>query len=164
MLFALPLYSNNQRILAASPDYIRHYGEPLHPSELTKHQSLIFMMNGHPFNKWLLYQKNTCHTVHITSQLISDASDSCRRWAIEGLGIVFKSRLDLSADLAAGCLKQILPSWQGADLPLNFLCPHREQLTALVRHFYQFLRQHLAEAELAQSNVPSAKPIKDANS
>lgn len=65
----------------------------------------------------------------VSGDRFSDDADVVRRWAVAGMGIAYKSWLDISTDVLAGRLRLILPQLQGERTPLNLLCAHRAQLS-----------------------------------
>jgi len=68
-----------------------------------------------------------------------------RRWALAGLGLAYKSWLDIADDVAAGRLQVLLPELGGEPAPLNLLCAHRAQLSQPVRLLREHLQQRCAE-------------------
>ncbi|MBF8679454.1 LysR family transcriptional regulator [Pseudomonas fulva] len=134
---ALPLADWNQRVLVASPDYLARHGRPQTPEALHAHDCLLYMQHGRVYDKWQLGQR----TVHVKGPLISDDADVIRRLAVLGEGIVYKSWLDVSDDLACGRLEIVLPQWPGEPTPVTLVCPHRKQLTPAVTQLHQWLRQ-----------------------
>jgi DNA-binding transcriptional LysR family regulator len=83
------------------------------------------------YDKWRLGNR----TVQVRGPLFSDDADVVRRWALEGEGIVYKSWLDVSADIAAGALEILLPEHPGEPTPVTLVCPHRKQITLRWRSF-----------------------------
>ncbi|UGA39590.1 LysR substrate-binding domain-containing protein [Chromobacterium haemolyticum] len=78
----------------------------------------------------------------------SDDGEVVRRWALEGLGIAYKSRLDALDDLRAGRLLPLLEDWQTEAAPLCLVIPHRLMLSpavaALREHLQACLQDYLA--------------------
>lgn len=64
-----------------------------------------------------------------------------REWALAGLGIAYKSRLDVADDLAAGRLVALLPGWLGEAAPLHWMAVGRHRLTPALRRLAARLRQ-----------------------
>jgi DNA-binding transcriptional LysR family regulator len=65
------------------------------------------------------------------------------------LGIAYKSRLDVTADLKAGRLRLLLPDVMGEEVPLQLVCMHRSQVTPVVIRLRDHLRaqyEQLCEA------------------
>ncbi|MNC68880.1 hypothetical protein D3C75_1195200 [compost metagenome] len=64
-----------------------------------------------------------------------------RRWALAGLGIAYKSWLDVAFDVQAGRLKVLLGHLEGEAAPLNLMCTHRAQLGKPVQLLRNLLRE-----------------------
>lgn len=140
---ALPLAENNRRVLAASPSYLEKHGRPASLDEVTQHHCLLFTMNSHVYDKWSFPENGTRRQLTVKSRLLCDDADVARRWAVEGMGIVYKSWIDLSADVQAGRLEILLPEQPGEAAPLNLICPHRKQFSPAIRQLHSTLRTHL---------------------
>lgn len=102
---ALPLAAWNRRVLVASPDYLARHGRPLTPDALQQHACLLYMQHNRVYDKWQLGNR----TVQVRGPLVSDDADVIRRLAVQGEGIVYKSWLDVSANIATGELEVVLP-------------------------------------------------------
>jgi DNA-binding transcriptional LysR family regulator len=85
----------------------------------------LYSQQSRVYDKWRLGNR----TVQVRGPLFSDDADVVRRWALEGEGIVYKSWLDVSADIAAGALEILLPEHPGEPTPVTLVCPHRKQIT-----------------------------------
>ena len=64
-----------------------------------------------------------------------------REWALAGLGLAYKSRLDMADDLAAGRLVALLPGWLGEPAPLHWVTLGRHRLTPALRRLAAELRR-----------------------
>jgi DNA-binding transcriptional LysR family regulator len=142
---ALPLAQDNRRVLAASPDYLARYGRPSCLEALASHHCILFTINGHAWDRWPFDTEEGPRELKIHGRLISDDADVARRWAVAGMGIVYKSWIDLYPDIAAGRLEVLLPQIPGQAAPLNFICPHRRQFSPVIRGLYRQLQQALSE-------------------
>lgn len=58
-----------------------------------------------------------------------------------GLGIAYKSALDIGEELNDGRLVPLCTEWQGEPSPLNLLCADRRQLNPAVQALYAFLSE-----------------------
>lgn len=121
----------------ASPDYLARHGRPLTPDALQQHACLLYMQHSRVYDKWQLGNR----TVQVRGPLVSDDADVIRRLAIQGEGIIYKSWLDVSANIAAGELEIVLPELIGEPTPLALVCPHRKQLTPAVKQLHLWLRE-----------------------
>ena len=140
---ALPLAEDNRRVMAASPDYLAKHGRPATLDEVAQHHCLLFTMNGHVYDKWSFPENGMRRQLHVKSRLLCDDADVARRWALEGMGIVYKSWIDLSADVLAGRLEVVLPHCPGEAAPLSLICPHRKQFSSAIRKLHGAFREHL---------------------
>ena len=69
--------------------------------------------------------------------------------ALAGLGIAYKSQLDIAQDLAAGRLVQLLPELRGEPAPLHLMCPDRRQITPPIQALRRFLSDNCARPPFA---------------
>jgi DNA-binding transcriptional LysR family regulator len=147
-LIALPLAPDNRRVLVASPDYIKQHGKPAMLDELARHNCLRFMLDDVIHDRWSFYPSADAGavTVDVDGNRSADDADVVRRWAVAGLGIAYKSRLDLRDDIRAGRLVILLPDLLGEPTPLTMLCMHRSQITPTVLALRDFLRAQCEKA------------------
>jgi len=140
---ALPLAEKNRRVLVASPDYLAAHGRPATLGDVTHHQCLLYTMHSHVHDKWSFHENGLRRQLTVKSRMLCDDADVARRWAIAGMGIVYKSWIDVSADVAAGRLEVLLPHIAGEAAPLNLICPHRKQFSPAVRQLHDMLRAQM---------------------
>ena len=136
---ALPLVTENQRVLCAAPQYLARHGMPNHPSELSAHNCLCFRVGDALYNRWRFTRDGDVVEIEVRGNRSADDADAVRHWTVAGHGICYRSWLDVGRDVMAGLLTVICPSWQGESLPLNLICPDRRQLSPTIR----LLREHL---------------------
>lgn len=142
-LVAQPLAPDNRRALCASPDYLARHGTPQHPDDLVHHNCLCFVWGDVVLDRWTFDLPKGPHTVKVSGDRISDDAEISHRWGVAGRGIVYKSRIDVAADIAAGRLVELLPG-QGERAPLHLVSAHRSQLTPVVQRLRDFLREQIA--------------------
>jgi len=147
-LVALPVAAANRRVLCASPAYLQRHGELRRLDELGAHNCLRFMLAGRVHDRWCFQEGQRALTVQVSGDRVSDDADVVRRWALAGVGLAYKSWLDVADDVVAGRLRVLLPGCLGEEAPLSLLCTHRAQLSKPVL----LLRNHLQSrcAELLQ--------------
>ncbi|MDV5140203.1 LysR family transcriptional regulator [Chimaeribacter arupi] len=151
---ALPLAADNRRVLAASPGYLQQHGEPQQLDDIPRHACLLYTLNGQAYDKWLFPGQGAPRQLTVNSRMLCDDADIARRWAVDGMGIVYKSWIDLSDDVLAGRLKVLLPDHPGEITPLHLICPHRKQFSPAIRQLHQCLSDHL-KGIMAQMPVPA---------
>jgi DNA-binding transcriptional LysR family regulator len=140
-MVALPLVTNNWRVLCASPGYVQSHPPLLHPDQLAERNCLFYMLGDTLYNRWRFTRGEDACEIEVHGNRIADDSDAVRRWAIDGHGICYRSRIDVAQDLAAGRLVVLCEEWRGDAAPLYLLCADRKQMSPTVR----LLREHLAQ-------------------
>jgi DNA-binding transcriptional LysR family regulator len=136
---ALPLVLDNPRLLVASPAYLARHGAPAAPEDLAQHQALRFMVGDEVPKTWRLQVDGEWVDAPVQGRRSANDSEIVTRWALDGLGIAYRSQLDMAAHLAAGRLVHINPHWTGELAHLHLVVPGRKQVTPAVRA----LRDHL---------------------
>lgn len=139
---ALPLLPGNRRVLAASPDYLARHGTPDSLEALKEHHCLLYQLAGRAYDRWSFEADGRRTVIPVRGNMVCDDADVVRRWAVAGEGIVFKSWLDICADVQAGRL-QVLLDGAGDNLPLNLVCPHRKQFSPAIRQLHAMFAQRL---------------------
>jgi DNA-binding transcriptional LysR family regulator len=139
---ALPLLPGNRRVLAASPGYLARHGTPDSLDALKEHHCLLYQLAGRAYDRWSFEADGRRTVIPVRGNMVCDDADVVRRWAVAGEGIVFKSWLDICADVQAGRL-QVLLDGAGDSLPLNLVCPHRKQFSPAIRQLHAMFAQRL---------------------
>lgn len=141
-LVALPLAPGNRRVLCASPAYVARRGTPQTPTELSAHDCLRWVQGDSPHGRWRFTSpQGEAQAVEVGGRRIADDGGLVREWAVAGLGIAYKSSLDVATDLAAGRLVALLPGWLGEPAPLHWMAVGRHRLTPALRRLAEDLRQ-----------------------
>jgi len=138
-MVALPLLEDNRRVLCAAPAYLARRGVPASPHELAQHNCLCFMLDETVNDRWRFNKGDEQVEVTVQGDRVADDSEIVRRWALAGLGICYRSRIDVQADLASGRLRLVCPDWQGNNVPLYMVLASRKQVSPAVRVLREFL-------------------------
>ncbi|MFV3333972.1 LysR family transcriptional regulator [Pseudomonas sp. NY15437] len=144
-LVALPLAPDNRRVLCAAPEYFARHGKPTHPDDLQRHNCLLYMLGGRAHERWRFSDSRKQHEVTVSGDRLCDDADVVRRWAVAGQGLVYKSWLDVAADVRAGRLEVALADYLGEATPMNLFCTHRAQLSRAVTQLRKFVQLRCAE-------------------
>lgn len=116
------LVASSRRVLVAAPSYLDTHGVPVDPGSLRSHRCLVLLRGREPINRWRLSGPDgTTRQVVAEAFRATDDGALLRDWAIAGLGIAYKSWLDVAADVHGGRLRLVLPAWSGEDAPLQLL-------------------------------------------
>lgn len=135
----------NHRILCAAPSYLARRGTPTALRDLAGHDCLAIKERDHPLGVWRLHGRNGAETVKVTGPLSTNHGEIALRWAVEGAGIVLRSRWDAQAWIDAGRLVQVLPEYtQEANVWAVY--PQRLAGSGKLRVCIEFLQRHLPDA------------------
>jgi len=129
------------RITCASPQYLAVHKAPQTPSELVAHQCLIYRLNGRPFNQWHYRQGSIDHNIKVAGNRLSNDTDIIKRWALAGMGIAYRSQLDINESLQASTLIPLLEQYPSPNVELYLVCPSREQVTPAIIALRELLRK-----------------------
>ncbi|MGD1902778.1 MAG: LysR family transcriptional regulator [Geitlerinemataceae cyanobacterium] len=130
-----------ERVLCASPDYLRAFGTPTHPADLSECTCLRY---GHIAleERWTLYEKNGDgeHLAKLRSRLCSNNGEALREGAIRGLGIALLPRFIVAEALDRGDLAIVLPDYRPSALAMELLYPVSRHLSVKTRLLVDFLK------------------------
>ncbi len=138
-MVALPLLETNPRVLCAAPTYLARRGVPASPHELAAHNCLCFMLDDAVHDRWRFRRGDEDIEVAVRGDRVAGDSEVVRRWALDGLGLCYRSLIDVRADLAGGRLRRVCPDWEGSNVPLYMVLANRRQVSPAVRVLREFL-------------------------
>lgn len=155
--------ADNSAILVAAPAYLARAGVPRTLGDLAHHQGIMLRLSGRPGHVWTLLRHGQPAEVQPRARRSADNGLLARLWALDGHGIVLKSRLDVAADLHAGRLVHVLPGVESPPYPLNLAFARGAHLSARMRALADFLRprfQALAESASDEALSALRTPLK----
>jgi len=131
-------------VLCASPAYLKQYGTPRKPEDLSDHRYLRYSyMNldpAHSLQKWL--QDNSRESIR---GMVSNNGDVLVEAAIAGTGIVLQPTFIAGSAIGAGKLKVLLPEHEPEPMALYAVYAHRQLLASKVRSFIDFIDGYFGE-------------------
>ena len=148
-----------RRLIVASPAYLKRAGIPRSPDDLAQHDCITFRIRNRHERAWRLRPAATPEaeplSVPVQGRLSTDDGEIAHRWALDGLGLIHKSELDVRRGLIEGQLVRVLPDWLGDELPLHAVMPSQRFLPLRVRA----LVDHLVAGFAA---LPAPRKVKGA--
>ena len=142
-LVARPLAMSRPRLFAA-PAYLSQHPAPRTPQDLLSHNCLTFHRSGRRQQVWRFGLKGQWVDVRVQGDRSADDASLARLWALAGVGVTFKSELDLRPEVLRGELVELLPEWDTEPYPLHALLPSGRFVPARVRALIDFLAQRFA--------------------
>lgn len=137
--------ARNQRVMVASPRYIRQHGAPSGLDDLQNHACLIVRENGsgtaQRFDVWPLHRERdkVPARVRVHGPLSSNSGELVRDWCVAGRGIMLRSLWDIAPQLASGELVRVLPAYAMPDADIHWLAPYRADSPRRIRLLIDFL-------------------------
>lgn len=133
------LLARNQRVLCASPAYLKSAGEPASPRDLARHACLFIRESDETFGSWQLKSGGKTETVKVRGPLASNDGEAVLGWALDGHGILMRSLWEAMPMLRAGRLQRVLPQWSLPPADIYAVFPSRSHLSAKTRALVDFL-------------------------
>ncbi|MFP2958911.1 LysR substrate-binding domain-containing protein [Myxococcus sp. 1LA] len=130
-----------ERVVIASPSYLKARGTPKTPKDLEKHDCLLFG-TGLESNVWTLMSGNRSVDIKVSARLVVNEPDMVFAVARAGAGIALLPNLHFSSELTAGRLQRILPDWHSTETPVHAVYPSTRHHSPKVMAFVECLREH----------------------
>lgn len=135
--------ASDQRIITASPDYLKRHGIPLTPHDLTHHQCLKF--SG--IDKWeFKAADDKSISIKVQGPLRTDNGSALRQACVAGIGIGVNATWSVYEDIQSRKLVQILPDYPLAnEAAIWAVYPSSRLLAPKVRAFIDYFADYYGE-------------------
>lgn len=127
---AHPLMEMN-RVLVASPAWIRRHGSPKRPSDLLRHEHVVQMTITGSLVRWVLVNGDEEHDLEPRARFRTNTPLAIRALVIAGCGVGWLPRWLVASDVERGRLRHVLPSF--TSRPLRAWALHRAELRGAPR-------------------------------
>lgn len=138
---------DNQRILCASKQYLSAHGVPREPRDLVNHSCISIRQFDDIYGIWRLScgegAARQTESIKIRNHLSTNDGEIAVNWALEGLGILMRSKWDIGRYLDSGRLIQVLSEYQTPDANIYAIYPQHLHSCARVKIFVDFLAKSL---------------------
>lgn len=136
--------ARHQRILCASPGYLKAHGLPEALEDLSRHQCLVLKERDNPFGLWSLTAGGEEQRIRVKGTLSSNSGEVVLQWALKHHGIILRSQWDVQPYIDSGELVQVLPAYsQPASVWAVY--PMRLAESAKLRVCVEFLHQRFSQ-------------------
>lgn len=126
-------------IMCASPDYLRKYGTPKSPDELSQHHYITHVMRK-PDN---VIQFRGDKKICLSPTLFLNDCQTMLECAIRGIGIVMLHNYVVRDAINKGLLIEILKEYQEPERPVYLYYQHQRYLQPKIRHCIDFFTQKI---------------------
>jgi len=139
-LVAQPL-GTVQRMVVASPAYLRRHGTPTHPKELLQANCVRFSAATGPW--WTFYEDGRKFTLPVTGNLefnqVAPAVQAC----VADLGFGMFISYQVAPFLAQKKLRRVLQKYELPPRPISVIYPHARLLPVRTRVFIDWIKREL---------------------
>ena len=121
----------------ASPNYLRQFGVPAEPDELSAHSCILVLSEGTSI-RWPFRSRNgSTTTVNVTGRLRFTNFTMAHEAALAGLGIAIFPEFKCALDIAANRLVSVLSEWCVDVGTVSIVYPTQRFLAPRVRRFIE---------------------------
>lgn len=128
----------NHRMIVASPEYVKKWGKPETPDQLSDH-SLITYAPGNPINDWHFMVDNQQKILRARGTLAMNNGDSVLQTVLAGGGLAMLAAFMAGEHVKSGRLVTLLDEYVREDVPIYAVYPSGRHLSPKVRAFVDFL-------------------------
>ena len=128
-----------QAPVLGTPAYFDCAGTPSTPSELSKHQAVVYLQGGG--SVWSFCRESSELAVTVQSRLRVTGAEGVRAAVLADVGLTISSEWMFSPELRSGAVRAVLLEWSLPALDLWAVLPTGRAATAKARAFVDFFER-----------------------
>jgi DNA-binding transcriptional LysR family regulator len=135
--------AEGRRVVVATPAYLQRHGTPTSPSELSRHQAIIYS-GGAGWGSWTFRKAGEAVSVELQGRLKVTAAEGIREAVNCDMGFAIASEWNFWPELKSGTVVALLQDW---ELPSTNLCavyPTGRLASTKARAFASFVERLMA--------------------
>jgi DNA-binding transcriptional LysR family regulator len=136
--------ASNRRVVCGTPAYFRRHGKPKALEDLARHNCLAFNLEGGQQRGWLFRRGGRQVNVRVSGNLDCNDGELLHRWALEGLGIAWRSTWEIARELERGELVTVLDAFALPSYDIHAVYPQHRNVPARLRLFVDYLKRAYA--------------------
>ena len=146
------LIAPNKRILVASPNYLKKYGEPKTPNDLIKHNCIGIRQGDEAYGLWRFANSKTRNNnertedIKIRGNLTTNDGEIAVNWALDNQGILLRAEWDVARYIRSGRLVHILENYHTPDADIYAVYSQRHKASARVNALIEFVSKALSKS------------------
>ena len=135
----------NQRVVVASPAYLKKFGIPKTPSELVKHNCIGIRQGDEAYGLWRFTtakgkaKEQQTESVKIRGNLTTNDGGVALNWALDGHGVLLRAQWDVEKYVQSGKLVQLLPNYNSPDADIYAIYAERHRTSVRVKALIDFV-------------------------
>ncbi|MQQ99557.1 LysR family transcriptional regulator [Glaciimonas soli] len=138
--------ADNQRVVVASPAYLKRHGKPETLADLQKHNCLAMSSESNQ-RGWTFRQHGKITTLKIAGNMICNDGQVLHDWALSGKGLAWRSMWEVGSAIESGKLVSVLDEFAAPGNDIYAVFAQRQHLPLRIRVFVDFLRRTYAQAD-----------------
>jgi DNA-binding transcriptional LysR family regulator len=135
--------SDNQRVVVASPAYLKRRGVPKTLDDLQRHNCLAISSEGSQ-RGWTFRDNGRIVTRKVAGNMQCNDGEVLHDWALAGKGLAWRSMWEVGAEIEAGKLRTVLDQYAAPGNDIYAVFAQRRHLPLRIRAFVEFLRRTYA--------------------
>ena len=142
--------ADNQRVLVASPAYLKRHGVPETLADLARHNCLAISSEGSQ-RGWTFRDNGKLVTFKVAGNMVCNDGEVLHDWALAGKGLAWRSMWEVGTEIEAGKLCTVLDSFAAPGNDIHAVFAQRRHLPLRIRAFVDFLRRTYAQPDYWRS-------------
>jgi DNA-binding transcriptional LysR family regulator len=135
--------ASGERVVCASPEYLRARGTPKHPRELSQHDCLRYALHASP-SKWQFEGPGGVVAIETRGPLQANNSIALKAAAVAGAGLLLTPDFVVAEELRKKSLRRVLAGWTASGYTVFAVSPPTRFATPKARAFIEFLGRALS--------------------
>jgi DNA-binding transcriptional LysR family regulator len=135
----------NQRVVVASPTYLKKFGTPKTPADLAKHNCIGIRQGDEAYGLWRFTttkgktKEQQTESIKIRGNLTTNDGGVALNWALDGHGVLLRAQWDVEKYLQSGKLVQLLPNYSSPDADIYAIYAERHRTSVRVKALIDFV-------------------------
>ena len=138
--------ADNQRVLVASPSYLKRHGVPKSLDDLARHNCLAISSEGSQ-RGWTFRDNGKPVTLKVAGNMQCNDGAVLHDWALAGKGLAWRSMWEVATEIDEGRLKTVLDAYSAPGNDIYAVFAQRRHLPLRIRAFVDFLRHTYAQPD-----------------
>lgn len=134
-----------RRVVLGTPAYFEKHGEPTCPTDLCKHQAVVYALGGGA--NWQFRNASEEQAVIISGRIRVSAAEGLREAVLADLGLTMASEWMFAPELASGAVKEVMTDWTLPNQDLWAVFPTGRMASAKARAFVEYVQGLLVKED-----------------
>lgn len=138
--------ADNERVVVATPAYLRRHGEPKTLADLSRHNCLAISSEGSQ-RGWTFREGGKNVTIKVSGNMGCNDGQVLHEWALAGKGLAWRSMWEVGSEIESGQLQTVLDEYAAPGNDIYAVFAQRRHLPLRIRTFVDFLRHTYAQPD-----------------